>query len=588
MKTHRSFTLVVYLGLGALLHAADKPADPRVDPVITSIHPFTGQRGTTFLVKVRGRGLADARAALPGNPAPKLTAEGVAHEPPEEGSRSKTPIDVVTLRVEAPADLKAGRYTFRLIGKNGVSNALPLLITEEAVAAEPEGLHQTPETAVPIASRGTVFHGKLTRRGEADFYKFDAKAGETVTFQLHSGLPQTAAGGSAATIPNFDPALTIFEGGTSWFDSSRLRRIAYNDEPEFVFGKPTDSHLVHTFAKAGTYLLRVDAFAGQGGADYGYALKVLPGAVPYESGPAQGGKRGGGGGGGWDERSFTRKISPSRLNELALRGGVRPDKPVVENYRALPVPMEQALRFALPANLEGEIANPGETHRAQFEVDGPRDIALEMETPDQAPPYFNPIVRLLNADGDEVATNLFAGRGACSGALSKSIQAKTILPLREAGKYTVEIRDATSDLGGPGFRYRLQVRPQVPHVGDVNIASDHLNLAPAEASTVRVMFDREEDYRGAIAVTAEGLPAGVTVAAGADFEPDKDDPLTKGKRERYTPRTERSVLVFSAAADAPATVMPQQVRVVVRPVANGKLGDVIASKTIPMMVLAKP
>ncbi|MBL8217221.1 MAG: DVUA0089 family protein [Bryobacterales bacterium] len=587
MKTHRSFTLVVYLGLGALLYAADKPADPRVDPAMTSIHPFTGQRGSTFVVKVRGRGLAGARAALPANAALQMTTEGVGQEPPEEGSRSKTPVDVVTLRVEAPADLKAGRYAFRLVGKNGVSNSLPLLITEEAVAAEPEGLHQTPETAVVIGSRGTVFNGKLTRRGEADFYKFEAKAGETVTFQLHSGLPQTAAGGSAATIANFDPALTIFEGGTSWFDSARLRRIAYNDEPEFVFGKPTDSHLVHTFAKAGSYLLRVDAFAGQGGADYSYALKVLPGAVPYVSAPGSGGKRGGGGE-GWSERSFTRQISPSRLNELALRGGVKPDRPVVENYRALPVAVEQAPRFALPGNLEGEIANPGETHRAHFEVDGPRDIALEMETPQQAPPYFNPIVRLLNADGDEVATNLFAGRGACSGALSKSIQAKTIVPLREAGKYTVEIRDATSDLGGPGFRYRLQVRPQVPHVGDVNIASDHLNLAPAEASTVRVMFDREEDYRGAIAVTAEGLPAGVTVAAGADFEPDKDEPLTKGKRERYTPRTERSVLVFSAAPDAPATVAPQQVRVVVRPVANGKLGDVIAAKTIPMMVLAKP
>ena len=102
----------------------------------------------------------------------------------------------------------------------------------------------------------------------------------------------------------------------------------------------------------------------------------------------------------------------------------------------------------------------------------PLDIALEMETPDEAPPFFNPIVRLLNASGEEVATNLFAGKGACSGALTKSLQAKTVVPLREAGAYTIEVRDATADLNGPKFRYRLQVRPQVPHVGRVAINAE--------------------------------------------------------------------------------------------------------------------
>ena len=84
-------------------------------------------------------------------------------------------------------------------------------------------------------------------------------------------------------------------------------------------------------------------------------------------------------------------------------------------------------------------------------------------------------------------------------------------------------------LAGPDFQYRVQVRPQIPHIGQVRIDADHVNLTPGEAKTIRVMFDREEDYRGAVTVVAESLPPGVSAAVGADFEPDKDPPLDDGQ-----------------------------------------------------------
>jgi hypothetical protein len=272
------------------------------------------------------------------------------------------------------------------------------------------------------------------------------------------------------------------------------------------------------------------------------------------------------------------------LNQLATRGGKPPGQTAVETYRA----SAEGPSFKLPATLEGTLTNPGESHRARFRVDGPADIAMEIETPVAAPPFFNPVVRLLNGSGAEVATNVFAGRGACSGAMTKSLQAKTLVPLRDPGEYTVEIRDATADLAGPEFQYRLQVRPQVPHVGQVRIDADHLNLIPGEAKTIRVFFDREEDYRGAVLISAESLPPGVSAAVGADYEPDKDDPPQAGKRERYTPRTERAVLVLSAAPDARPHSEVHPIRVVVRPLLDGKPGDVLATKTIYVMVVEKP
>src|SRR5438094_806553 len=128
-------------------------AQTREDPRAISIHPFTGQRGATFLATVRGGGLAGSSAAS---------------------------------------------------------------------------------------------------IGSAPF----AVAGQLLTFEVTSGFPQIAATGSAATVPNFDPALTIYEPAGSWFDPKRLKRIAYNDEPVWVFGKPTDPQLVHRFERAGEYLLR--------------------------------------------------------------------------------------------------------------------------------------------------------------------------------------------------------------------------------------------------------------------------------------------------------------------------------------------
>ncbi len=172
-----------------------------------------------------------------------------------------------------------------------------------------------------------------------------------------SGFPQIAAAGSAATVPNFDPALTIYEPAGSWFDPKRLKRIAYNDEPVWVFGKPTDAHLVHRFASAGDYLLRVEAFAGQGGPDYSYELKIAPGALPQDQ--AIGAE------GGWDERGWMRRLDAARLNQLAKRGGKEGKQPPIETYRAGP----EAAVFKLPGTLEGTLAHPGTTHRARFHLD---------------------------------------------------------------------------------------------------------------------------------------------------------------------------------------------------------------------------
>ena len=566
-----------FLGLALVIVVSMRAAQPpRPDPRAVSIHPFTGQPGSTFFATVRGVGLHGAAAVSLGSAPFSVAIEGIESEPPSDiPARNKTAMDLVKLRVQVPAGAKPGSYPIRLITRNGITNALPLRIVEFPVTPEPAGSHESPDSAIAVSGLPTVYAGRLSRRGETDYYAFPAEAGQTLTFEVISGFPQVAAGGSAATVANFDPSLSIYRPEGSWFDPKRLKRIAYNDEPVWVFGRPTDAHLIHRFAKSGTYLLRVEAFAGQGGPDYSYQLKIAPGSVTPDptAGPA-----------GWVERVWSRRLDANRLNQLSARGGKPENQPAIETYRAAP----EISSFKLPGTVEGVLARPGETHRARFRLDRPADIAIEVETPAASPPFFNPIVRLLKESGEEVATNVFASRGACSGALVKSLQVKTTVPLRDTGDYTLEIRDATADLAAPDFNYRVQIRPQIPHVGQVRIDTDHLNLAPGEAKTIRVLFDREEDYQGGIAVVADQLPAGVSASVGMDFEAETDPPLATGKRERYTARTERAVVVLSASADALPAFQPHMVRLIVRPLAEGKLGEILSTKSFPVVVLEKP
>src|SRR6185369_15461386 len=113
----------------AIFAALPASAQPRTDPRATSIHPFTGQRGTTFIATVRGNGLSGATIVSIGSAPFSVTVEGMEAEPPGEG-RNKSSADLVKLRVEVRDDAKPGRYPIRLVTRNGISNALPLHIMD--------------------------------------------------------------------------------------------------------------------------------------------------------------------------------------------------------------------------------------------------------------------------------------------------------------------------------------------------------------------------------------------------------------------------------------------------------------------------
>ena len=117
----------------ALLVVALAAADPKA----TSIHPFSGQRGTTFTAIVRGSGLAGATSATVDKGVFSINVEKIETEPPppSSNSKNKTPTDLVTLRVQIAADAKPGQYPIRLITRGGISNALTVYIVDGPVSS---------------------------------------------------------------------------------------------------------------------------------------------------------------------------------------------------------------------------------------------------------------------------------------------------------------------------------------------------------------------------------------------------------------------------------------------------------------------
>ena len=202
-------------------------------------------------------------------------------------------------------------------------------------------------------------------------------------------------------------------------------------------------------------------------------------------------------------------------------------------------------------------------------------------------PRFNPVVRILQPDGHEVATNVYTKRNNNGLYMMKMIQAKTVVTLRSVGEYRVQIRDITSDCWAPGFAYRVLIRPRLAHVGVVQLVEDRVNLEPGQAKPLTVNIDREEGFNGFVAMSVEGLPAGVTAVTGLENPVEKPPLPNAGRRERYYPIPQTATLMLVAAPDAPAMAAPARARLIVRPVVAGRAGEPVLTKEIPVMVILR-
>lgn len=572
-----------------------------------SISPLGAQRGARLEATLRGRSLQGAYAVRFDRAGVTATVEHVEELAADgEGSPSQeSPKDQkLTLAIRIDSSAGTGRYQLRVVSPQGVSGPLAFLVHDLPSVAErnpPSGEAPRPQTIdFPCAIDGVI-----SRPGERDLYAVEAVAGQHLRFELISNPSGTSMGGRAGYRGGFDSVLTLYRPRGSWFDESRLHRLAYDDKSK---ANPRANPLIQArHRQPGLYLLEVGSFYNLGSAEFSYQLRITPKdpATP-ERPPAT---ANGSGPEPWRERSFSRPIRPDHIRRILART-VEPGNgagatmegdsgpPQEEGSDSGPTaysiigerepnddggPIPEA---TLPFLVEGAIDHPGDLDRlVSFRVQSGRKLSFELETPEATLPDFNPRWAVLDEAGRVVLSNVYRRVVRQALSYSKTIEPKTIHTFLQGGTYTLRVRDTTQRNGASNFRYRLLVRPQIPHAGELTVREDRLNLVPGEAGKLTVTTGQEEGFAGQILLQVEGLPPGVQALPGTDYRPETPPHLDQGPKERYMPQQGATSIMIVADSDAPATRMPRVLRIRARPVVSGKMGRLLPVGKAHLMVL---
>ncbi len=602
--------VVFVLLLSGVLHAGSGATELHpTDPEAIHMFPLGGQPGTDLEIEIQGRNLEEPHALWADTDA--IQCRVVRVEPGsarmKEGRKVKDiPGQRVVAAVKVNPGARHGPHALRLVSAKGVSNELIFWVVPMPTLQETAEEHGTVEQAQAIAVPSAL-SGRIAEEDQADFYRFEAQPDQELAFEVVEGVQRMR--GDLRRAPGFTLELTRPDG--SWFDVERRVKLgAANTAVFHKFISAYKPRLIHRFAKGGWYTLEV---TGEPGASYQLQIGApadFPPLVRAQGADKLAANR-------WQERGFSRRLEADRLARLQARSGgsarqaslavmekqlrdlmglsgeekpsglaaarpaavVRELEPNDDAPRALPV--------AIPSIIEGSIGFPADVDHFRFELKEARDLAFEIETPERHFPYFNPRIEVFDQAGRELVNNIYKRQASQNMWFWKTAESKTVFSFPEGGSYLIRVRDVTRRKGGPGFRYRLMVRPQVPHVGEVEVAEvlnilgremldwmielDRVNLHPGEAKKVNVIISREEGFAGDLAVSVDNLPEGVEVLPGADMGPELGLPQDQGRKKNFAGEDQVVTLLLAVRPDAPPTATPRWIRFNLRPVQPGRL-----------------
>jgi hypothetical protein len=199
-------------------------------PFITSIFPLGGPAGSKTAVQVSGWNL----------PAARVTMDAGGAEP-----------GVSSVSV-APGELPANRVPF-------------------AIDTLPEALEREPNAAGRDVQRVTlpvIVNGRIQEPGDVDAFAFQGKAGQQVVAEVRArrlGSP-------------LDSSLELTDAAGT--------RVAFNDDADDkgagLLTHHADSRLAATLPSDGTYVLRLADVQRQGGAEFGYRVRIGPPRPDFE------------------------------------------------------------------------------------------------------------------------------------------------------------------------------------------------------------------------------------------------------------------------------------------------------------------
>jgi hypothetical protein len=211
-------------------------------PHLTHVFPLGGRRGTDVELELHG-------VNLPG--------------------------DRLTMKI--PADSPATQWV--TVSEGGlVSNAHPLAVDDlpETMEAEPNNAAGESQ-AVSVS---TVINGRIDQPGDADYFTFQAEAGQELSFQVQARRFGSPLDSILALYDDAGRQLGEYDDPTPQAVPNALGTGVENDQGASVHPRDAllmhraDAHLVHTFASAGNYVVKIADVTEQGGPEYAYRLRI--------------------------------------------------------------------------------------------------------------------------------------------------------------------------------------------------------------------------------------------------------------------------------------------------------------------------
>ncbi len=545
------------------------PSEPR----LLSVFPTVAPKGGRVRVELRGHDLAGVTQAwLDGagiagklaGPAERLGSEESPARPEGDGKKPAS-IYRIAIDLDIGAQARPGGHWLRVVSPRGVSNAVRFDVAGRAVMME-DSAKQAGDLPLPV-----LINGKLERPGETDLYSFQAGEGRRYWFDVIAA-------------ENFDPRVGLLSSKKSWFDGSRPRRVLLDEERSFDLMPASAKGSVRT-SEPGRYTVEVSSLFGKGCAGCSYQISIsgeegrLHATAPLPE--------------SWIERDFSRTLDDRWIQKIESRRGARaamsPLAAVFSRERA--GGEEPSAIASLPALTQGAIDHPGDVDQFRFKASTGQKLVFEIETPGTKPPHFNPRLAVLDSNGKQLFSNIqrrisLFNNNAETEVYLKDIQPRAVHTFTAGGEYVLQVRDLTSRYGNESYSYRVLIRPQIPHVGEVSSSGlDHINLTPGRARKVDVNAMLEEGFSGEVTYHASGLPPGVSMRAAGRIVEERAPRDLPENAETVLPVQYSATLVFSASRDADPSHEPALVTLECRPLVDGAEGPPLQVRRFPLMVV---
>ena len=468
-------------------------------PMITHVTPVAVQRGTTAEVEVacRTSTLHGAYKVLVEGTG--VTMEVVPGKKGKAGEDKKPPVvPTLKLKVTVAANAAPGVREFRIASSVGLSSLGQLVIVDAPVVSEKPG-NTVPSKAqsIPVPS---VVCGRIESAENVDYYQFPAKAGQILTFEVHSARIQDKIHDLQK---HADPLIAVYD-----LDGKELAANddAYFADPVLEFKVPAD----------GEYRVAVRDAKYDGDPRWAYALSITD--RPYV------------------EHLYPLAVNPGKEAAVEPIGSAKllqpewtiaaPDDPglhlVTLTYadgETNPAPIvvtplslvnetepnddpKSATRISLPGGANGRIGVRRELDH--FILKGTKGKAVRLEIFARR---FGTVLRsqldsqldIMTLDGKVLASNDDA---------DGKDSALTFTPPAD-GDYIVRVRDLNNK-GGDGFVYYLEAdfaRPDFTLKCDPSKAM----IGPGSRTAWYVQVTRTNGFAGPVKVEVKGLPEGVSV-----------------------------------------------------------------------------